>query len=60
MVSVDTRIGYRIPLNLDLQTVVNHHVCVFWGEVGGLNQGPLEEKPVLFTAEPSPSPYFRL
>jgi hypothetical protein len=49
------------PLELKLQTVVSCHVggCWEW------NLGPLEEQPVLFTAEPSlqpnlPSHYYEI
>jgi hypothetical protein len=42
-----TRRGNPIPL----QMAVNHHVVA-----GNLNSGPLEEQPVLLTAEPSLQP----
>ena len=38
----------KIPLGLELQMAVSHHVGV-----GGLNLGPVEEQPVLLTTEPS-------
>lgn len=38
MVSVDTRIGYRIPLNLDLDSCEPPCVCVLGGS-GGIEPG---------------------
>jgi hypothetical protein len=36
----------RVSLELELQTVVSHHV-------GDRNPGPLEDQPMLLTAKPS-------
>ena len=38
------------PLELELQTVVSHHVVL------GMDTGPLEEHPALFTSEPPLQP----
>ena len=42
-----------IPLELELQTVVICHV-----DAGKWDLDPLEEQPVLLTAEPAPQPLF--